>query len=241
MARVFGPREPFQFGVPQWRVEQLIDEVGEHGLVLSDEQATDLLTAAYTYDMDTFWYRQSPRPKEVRYWLARVMRQAAELRQTLDDLTSGDMLAGGPAYFESEDFEPRAVAAKLLYPHDFTGPRSKRLNPEQLKHDLEKLRREASAAIDSLPADKGVAREDPLFPEFVRFAHDIYKDAGGTAEGVTWGDYLNDDEGGFRGQFFDFVQITLRQVQKDRFDKSDMALGQAIRRALKHRDKPHSN
>ncbi len=241
MARVFGPREPFQFGVPQWRVEQVIDEVGEHGLVLSDEQATDLLTAAYTYDMETFWYRQSPRPKEVRSWLARVMRQAAELRQTLDDLTSGEMLAGGPTYFESEDFDPRTVAAKLLNPHYSTDARSKRLNPEQLKYDLEKLRGVAAAAIDALPADKGGAIEDPLFPEFIRFAHDIFKDAGGTTKGVSWDEFLNDDEGGYRGQFFDLIQITLKQVQKDRFDKTDMALGQAIKRALKSGDKPHSN
>ncbi len=124
-----------------------------------------------------------------------------------------------------DKLDPGAVAA-----HYIQRRRKGERDLRTLAADMQKLSVVTSEVLKRITTDRGGRDDDPFIRDFILFAHDIFEKAGGEGKGSNF------KKGKYSGPFFDLVELTLKLTVRDRFDKTNSALGKSIDRALE--DKP---
>ena len=195
--------------------------------VVSDENTDEFVAAAHDFEVDLSREQARALLVEAHYYAheAPVYRTAPRPRdldgqiQSLEECV--EQLAGVLA-------DP--ITSSLLR------QRSGCPDLQQLATNLHKLSETASVVRKRLPEDTG-GDDDPFLRPFILIARRIYEEAGGPGKGSYWSDV----HGGYRGKFYALVESALKQAMGNRFNKTNSALGQAIRRTLEQKDRPPEN
>jgi hypothetical protein len=149
-----------------------------------------------------------PRPAQVRKWLSQVRRDAQRL---LDNFELPEELKGA-------DWQRFLVLRQM--PEAIS---------ERLPSILTSLIRDTERRLERTPRDKGGSPDDGFTGNAIYDLATLFSTTTGRRPTVTYDNYGREPRYG--GEFFQFVDVTLRRLAP-RFSKNNQALGMMIKRVL---------